>query len=61
MLQYLDFRSENDIQTECSPVQPETEIPKLSAECIYCRKCKVCTMPIAKCSYITQMHTCKLP
>jgi len=60
-MQYLDFRSENDIQVICSPACPETEIPVKASECVYCRKCKKCIMTNAGCSYISSQHICKLP
>ena len=60
-MEYLDFRSENDIQLEVSPTQPETKIPVKASECIYCRQFKVCNMYVKPCFAVSILHTCKLP
>jgi len=61
MYQYLDYRSENDIQLTVSPTKPERVIPTISSDCVYCRKLKTCIVDLEKCSYLTGKHTCKLP
>lgn len=60
-MEYLDFRSENDIQLEVSPIKPETRIPETAHDCIYCRRFKVCSMYIKRCFAVSLLHTCKLP
>lgn len=60
-MEYLDFRTENDIQLEVSPTKHETRIPEAACECIYCRRFKTCNNYIKNCSYVSQKHSCKLP
>ena len=60
-MQFLDYRTENDIQLQVSPTKHEKVIPTTAVDCLYCRQLKTCIVDLAKCSYLSLKHTCKLP
>ena len=61
MFDYLDYRTENDVQIMVSPTKPETERPVKYGECLYCDRLGACRMIEKPCTSRDDFRFCGLP